>query len=87
MAEREYVSKLEHHSNHLHRLVKAGEAVLLPEEEAARNRHLYEPKVSKSGKPSLEDLINRALQMNLGKEEDIKKMPYEQLAALVKKGE
>lgn len=80
----EYIATTAHSSNLLNRPIAVGEPVEIPEEEAKRNPHLYDPRQSRGGKPSLEDLINKALQMNLGKEADLKKMSYAELAAAIK---
>jgi hypothetical protein len=81
----EYIAKQAHHSNYLKRAVKAGEPVEIPDLEAESNPLLYEPRVARSGgKMTLEELIDKALQKGLGKEEDIKRMPYNDLYRLVK---
>lgn len=89
MAEREYVAIQEHFSNFLHRRVVVGEPVFIPEDEAKRNPTLYEDRKagSKSGPPAREDLMEKAVKMNLGKEDALKKLPYTELLALVKSKE
>lgn len=64
--------------------IRMGERVIVPDDFAKANDWLLQPLVAKAGKPSLEDLINRAIQLDIAPEAKLKKMPYAALARLVK---
>lgn len=83
----EYIAKLTHRCAALGRDIAQGDRVEIPREVAEADPWLYEAVTKTGGKPTTEDLINKALQMNLGKEADLAKLPYSELSRLIKSKE
>ena len=78
-----YLAKKSHWSNTMKRIISEGEVIDLPEEVGGTQPDLY-IKNEKTGKPSKDDLIEKALDAKLGTEEELKGMSYSDLSSLLK---
>lgn len=78
-----FLSKKEHWSNQLKRLISEEEVIDLPEEIGSTQPDLY-VRNEKAGKPTKDDLIEKAIDAKLGTEEELKSKSYSELIAMLK---